>query len=151
MSRLRVCSRTSCRTFAGSGGYCRTFANIALPDFSGGTINSVSGDVSDQTVFGVRGVGAGGTGNSSNGAVGFYSLTEVGFALGDLGARTLTSATITGNGYETLILGATAVSPSAGPAVPEPATWAMLMIGFGAAGTALRRRRGRDAATAVAA
>jgi hypothetical protein len=26
-------------------------------------------------------------------------------------------------------------------AVPEPATWAMLILGFGAAGSAIRRRR----------
>ncbi|MBA2466428.1 MAG: PEPxxWA-CTERM sorting domain-containing protein, partial [Sphingomonas sp.] len=30
----------------------------------------------------------------------------------------------------------------AGPgAVPEPATWAMMLIGFGATGAAMRRRR----------
>ncbi len=29
-----------------------------------------------------------------------------------------------------------------GPGVPEPATWAMMIIGFGAAGTVLRRRKG---------
>ena len=34
-------------------------------------------------------------------------------------------------------------------AVPEPATWAMMIAGFGLAGSALRRRRaGRDAAYA---
>ena len=27
------------------------------------------------------------------------------------------------------------------PAVPEPATWAMLMLGFGAIGASLRRRK----------
>ena len=41
-------------------------------------------------------------------------------------------------------LGAVTVS-----AVPEPATWAMMIAGFGLAGSALRRRRtGRDAACA---
>lgn len=30
------------------------------------------------------------------------------------------------------------------PAVPEPATWAMMLFGFGAAGAALRRSRGRS-------
>lgn len=129
--------------FTGTGGYTRTFSNIALPDFSGGSINSVVGDVSDQTVFGVSGIGAGGTGNSSTGANGFYSLTQVGFNLGDaLIGQTLTSATITGNGYETLILGATAVSPAATvAAVPEPASWAMMIVGFGLIGGAMRTRR----------
>lgn len=32
------------------------------------------------------------------------------------------------------------ITPSAG-AVPEPATWALMLVGFGAAGAALRRRR----------
>jgi hypothetical protein len=31
------------------------------------------------------------------------------------------------------------------PAVPEPATWAMMLLGFGAAGTAIRRNRRRTA------
>jgi hypothetical protein len=31
--------------------------------------------------------------------------------------------------------------PGAGPGVPEPATWAMMIVGMGLAGTALRRRR----------
>ena len=35
-----------------------------------------------------------------------------------------------------------------GTAVPEPATWAMLLIGFGGLGAAMRSRRRRSAATA---
>jgi len=35
-------------------------------------------------------------------------------------------------------------TPPPPPAVPEPATWAMMLLGFGAAGTALRRSRRRD-------
>lgn len=136
-------------TFTGTGGYTRTFTDIALPDFNGGQINSVVGDVADQTVFRVYGVGGGGSGNSSNGATNFYSLTQVGFNLGSgLAGRTLTGATITGNGYETLIFGATAVSPSAVEAVPEPASWAMMIVGFGLTGGALRTRRRGAPATA---
>ena len=36
--------------------------------------------------------------------------------------------------------GAPTVDPGAVGAVPEPATWALMMLGFGAAGAALRRR-----------
>jgi len=36
-------------------------------------------------------------------------------------------------------------APNAGGAVPEPATWAMLLLGFGGLGAALRRRRVRYA------
>lgn len=35
-----------------------------------------------------------------------------------------------------------------GSAVPEPATWAMMLLGFGAIGWAMRRRRSVEAATA---
>ena len=35
-----------------------------------------------------------------------------------------------------------------GSAVPEPATWAMMIIGFGGAGVAIRRRRYAAAALA---
>ena len=34
------------------------------------------------------------------------------------------------------------------PAVPEPATWALMILGFGATGTAMRYRRRRALAPA---
>jgi hypothetical protein len=34
------------------------------------------------------------------------------------------------------------------PSVPEPATWAMMLFGFGAAGVAMRRQRGKNLAVA---
>lgn len=35
-------------------------------------------------------------------------------------------------------------NPPPPPGVPEPATWAMMLMGFGAAGTAIRRSRRKD-------
>ena len=35
-------------------------------------------------------------------------------------------------------------SPTPPPGVPEPATWAMMLLGFGAAGTAIRRSRRKE-------
>lgn len=43
-----------------------------------------------------------------------------------------------------------AVALSAAAPVPEPATWAMMLLGFGAAGVALRRRRSRQLANLTA-
>ncbi|MBL8770948.1 MAG: PEP-CTERM sorting domain-containing protein [Phenylobacterium sp.] len=53
-----------------------------------------------------------------------------------------------GLGYRNVLYGSVdgsfSVPPvvEVGPAVPEPATWAMMILGFGASGAALRRRRG---------
>lgn len=46
-------------------------------------------------------------------------------------------------GSATLSITARATDPVNG-AVPEPATWGMMLVGFGAAGAALRRRRSAD-------
>ena len=43
-----------------------------------------------------------------------------------------------GAAYDNVRVTATSLAVSA---VPEPATWAMMLFGFGAAGTALRRQR----------
>jgi hypothetical protein len=126
-------------TFNGTNGVSETYLGIDLPDFNGGSINSVSPTVSDQTVYTVKDVGAGGSGNSVTGDYNTYSLEEVGFTLdSDFSGQTLQSATITGNGYETLVLGAT-VASSAVSAAPEPATWALMIAGIGGIGLMLRR------------
>jgi hypothetical protein len=41
-----------------------------------------------------------------------------------------------GSGAGTVVSGS-----SVGPAVPEPATWAMMLVGFGAMGAVMRRRQ----------
>lgn len=65
---------------------------------------------------------------------------------------TSTSTTIDINFGNLDLLGSNATStylryavaePAAAPAVPEPTTWAMMLLGFGATGGALRRRKGR--------
>jgi PEP-CTERM motif len=132
-------------TFTGSGGATQTFTNVSIPDFNGGSINVTSPTFSDQTVFQVHDVGAGGTGNSSNGDYNYYDLTEATFVLGSqFAGQTLTSTTIVSSGYETLVLGETvASSDTVGTpgGVPEPASWAMMLVGFGGLGGVLRRRR----------
>ena len=37
-----------------------------------------------------------------------------------------------------------------GAAVPEPGTWAMMLLGFGAIGVSIRRRRGKPALMQIA-
>ena len=45
------------------------------------------------------------------------------------------------NSFSVDVIGPIVVAEPLAGAVPEPATWAMLLIGFGVAGAALRRRR----------
>ena len=52
------------------------------------------------------------------------------------GADTLSFTNLTGGPNEGILLDAVSVA-----AVPEPATWAMMLLGFGAIGFAMRRRR----------
>lgn len=135
-------------TLTGSAGATQTFANIYLPDFNGGAgASGYSGGGAGytvQTVYNVTNVGAGGTGNSSNGAYNNYNLSEVGLTLGaQFAGQSLVSAEILSLGYEPLLLGVTAVTPDTIPAVPEPASWATMVGGFGLIGAALRRRRMR--------
>ena len=69
-----------------------------------------------------------------NGIVEFWNLSSLFL---DAGAYTLT---INGENRSTGSLGGT-ITINEVPAVPEPGTWAMMLLGFGAAGYAMRRRR----------
>jgi len=59
------------------------------------------------------------------------------------------TGTVTGyDGYTTrtydepnLIIGADSLTLTGSPSVPEPASWALMLVGFGMAGSALRRRK----------
>jgi hypothetical protein len=125
-------------TFNGSSS-SETFSNVYFPDFNGGAgsggINNVSAvngsstdNLFDQSVLIVQDVGAGGTGNSTNGAYNNYDLTEASFLLNpSFGSQTLDSITIQSNGNTTLVLGVTAVQASA---VPEPAAFVPLAAGL---------------------
>jgi hypothetical protein len=62
----------------------------------------------------------------------------------DLGATSTHTITIT-NGQG--VSGAQIFATS--PAVPEPATWAMMLLGFGGIGMAMRRNRSRRSGTAL--
>jgi hypothetical protein len=103
-------------TFTGTGG-SQTFSNVSLPDFNGGSINSCTTNLCDQTVYQVQDVGGGGTGNSMTGNFNTYDLTEVAFTLdAALASGLLASATFNSNGYETLLLGLTTAGTAPVPA-----------------------------------
>jgi hypothetical protein len=92
-----------------------------------------------ETMFGLTIIGAH-FGNVS-GPAGNVSVFWL-FDFGTEGADFVTLDDPTGWSNATLY---TTGSP---PGVPEPATWAMMLFGFGAAGTALRRSRRRTTALA---
>ena len=85
---------------------------------------------------------AGSQGGPSAGQSGSGSLT---IAFDTLNSQiTLGGLTVRYQGIDSTALGITggsAIGTPTPPSVPEPATWAMLLIGFGATGYALRRRR----------
>ena len=88
----------------------------------------------------------------ANGSV-MSGLTVLGLHWGNNGDADSNSITafylfdLTGGPFTTITLGNNGLGSSNGqlystsPAVPEPATWAMMLLGFGGIGMALRRRR----------
>jgi hypothetical protein len=55
-----------------------------------------------------------------------------------------------GEGKPNFFIGNFSISPASIPGVPEPATWAMLLLGFGGIGAMLRMARRRQDALAAA-
>jgi hypothetical protein len=107
--------------------------------------NIASGSISNGTSVEICGTGgptcAGG--GSSGPDVGETSGGQfiLAFTGGDPGTVTLTNATVR---YQSTGLdgqGSAIGTPTNPPVVPEPATWAMMLLGFGAVGYSIRRRR----------
>ena len=116
-------------TFTGADSSTETFTNVSLPDFNGGgTINqslmvngSVTNNLLDQTVFQVTDVGAGGTGNSSNGAFNTYTIEELTFVLNSqLASEQLSSITLSTGGFAPGLLGVTVLLGSGPTPTPTP-------------------------------
>ncbi|WP_337189348.1 PEPxxWA-CTERM sorting domain-containing protein [Phenylobacterium sp.] len=116
-------------TFNGSGGATQTFALVGNDDvrdyFQNTYTNAING-VTTQQVF----------------ANGPRRLDRQTFVLDPTFAtQTLTSIVFTdtgATGYQRGVLTGLTLQTAV---VPEPASWAVMILGFGAAGSALRRRR----------
>ncbi|GAA4756375.1 hypothetical protein GCM10023264_24940 [Sphingomonas daechungensis] len=97
-------------------------------------VETLTGNVLDfgQTLFGLTVIGA--HFGNVNGPAGNVS----GFWLFDFGTQGASSVALN---YPEGFSNAAVYLTGDSPAVPEPATWAMMLFGFGVAGYALRRRR----------
>ncbi len=124
---------------------------------TGFALSDTSATVSRTTAViasnGTAGVGAfGGAGGDSStltgdlsaflgdGALAYNFTRAANFALVPSGQGNLAINPLV-SGRATLTYNYTAVVAAATGAVPEPATWALMIMGFGAAGAVLRRRR----------
>ncbi len=113
-------------TALGYGGPAITYSAIPLSNIlaglNGNTTVNFPGLLNGTVYFGVHyGNGQGGPGNSTT----FYKIF----------ANNLDTITLNLNASSTATLFAQVANP-----VPEPATWAMMLAGFGAVGFAMRRR-----------
>jgi len=107
--------------------------------------NISSGSISNGTSVEICGTGGANCagGGSTGPDVGETSGGQfiLAFTGGDPGTVTLTNATVRYQSTGLDGLGSGIGTPTNPPVVPEPATWAMMLLGFGAVGYSLRRRR----------
>ena len=75
----------------------------------------------------------------------FCNWTPIGVSFGGTAYSINFGGTANQTGFDNITFGS--ATPGTG-AVPEPSTWAMMLLGFGAVGAAMRRRRKRTLATA---
>lgn len=142
-------------------------AAVIIFDGTTGTFGNTgigAGAFSDTLKFTVPGLGSVGATISSIAVslltnVDFTSVTLNGaeFDIGNLGNNEFRSLVLpVGGGEQTLVIsgtsgGAGSYSGTLAFAVPEPATWAMMISGFGIAGVAVRARRRKQTSGMVTA
>ena len=116
--------------------------NDGIEQFSGSSTVNFATLLFGQTIIAVHyGNGVGSPGRPNNSTQGDGDDTA--FYLFNAGTIGLDTFTLAFNAASTVTLFQTG-SPPPPPGVPEPATWAMMLMGFGAAGTALRRSRRKN-------
>lgn len=152
-------------TFYGGNGVntSSTDETLGLFDYTGNIDSLISNSQSNVGIFTDLGNGNSyGSAVVSAGPISQFSITLSQAALADLNAALLNPSdsrfviggsllSISGPfaneqlfaifGPQTALTPAASLNLQAAPAVPEPATWAMMLIGFGAVGFASRRRR----------
>jgi hypothetical protein len=134
---------TSTHTFdAGTGAFTDTF-NFTLPTGSVGS-SVTSSDTANHLVF---------TGFTFNGVSGMIGPTPAGLPSAGITDQFVTlgktqELIITGTGGSAASFGGTVNFAPVISGVPEPAPWALMIIGFGSAGALLRKRRSVFAAAA---
>lgn len=139
-------------TFGASGDF---FAPLNLSTGGSGLVNSFFG--SPTTFFVDRGVVSFGPNAFPAGFSEFPTTTTVPFSNGNnfIGLRSTsggqnfygfvytTNAVLNSYGFETVADQTIIATTEMAAAVPEPGTWALMIVGFGAIGYGLRRRRAR--------
>jgi hypothetical protein len=120
------------------GGISSTFNNALLQT------NTFSIPTNTPIMLTMRlgtGAGVAGSGDPTSASAEFSNSFEVPFGIDAF----VLPAGVTANAGDWLVNNRR-VGPTAVGAIPEPATWAMMILGFGGAGVALRMRRHRAAA-----
>jgi hypothetical protein len=129
---------------AGTGAFTDTFSFFLPNGIVGFTLSSIGfAPNSSLTVTGFTFNGASlGVTNAANASGGITVLGSGGpFTVATGGPQTLV---ITGTGGPDAVFSGTATFEAAAVGgIPEPATWALMLGGFGGAGAILRRRRGQ--------
>ena len=139
-------------SFGASGDF---FAPLSVSTGGSGLVNSFFG--SPTTFFVDRGVVSFGPNAFPAGFTEFPTVTTVPFSNGDnfIGLRSTsggrnfygfvytTNAVLNSYGFETVADQTIVATTELAAAVPEPGTWALMIVGFGAVGYGLRRRRVR--------
>jgi len=131
---------------SGSGG-AAAGAAITMTRIGGGSFGISSFDAAVAFLGGTGGIELLGTHGDSSTAVASFGLTDthatfaLGAAFDNLVSLRFSSIPGGGFGEAGISIDNLVIDERATTGVPEPAAWALMILGFGSAGAALRRRR----------